>query len=92
LSSYNECNWDKAKPAGVCPDSFLAGGANGLNNSQMLHGQQIDGKFCLQACIRTPVIIIRCTKFVQRNCRILLDSASLMFFVCVQHCFFIWCN
>jgi hypothetical protein len=43
LSSYSECNWDKTKPAGVCPDSFLAGGANGLNNSQMLHGQQIDG-------------------------------------------------
>lgn len=57
LSSYSECNWDKTKPAGVCPDSFLAGGASGLNNSQMLHGQQIDGKFCWQPYIPTLDII-----------------------------------
>ncbi|KAG0604091.1 hypothetical protein M758_10G144000 [Ceratodon purpureus] len=43
ISSYSECNWDKAKPAGVCPDSFFAGTTNGLNNSEMIHGQQIDG-------------------------------------------------
>ncbi|XP_024390031.1 cytochrome b561, DM13 and DOMON domain-containing protein At5g54830 isoform X2 [Physcomitrium patens] len=43
MSSYSECNWDKSKPAGVCPDSFFAGTTSGLNNSEMLHGQQIDG-------------------------------------------------
>lgn len=44
ISSYTECNWDTTKPAGVCPDSFFAGATStGLNNSQMLYGQQIDG-------------------------------------------------
>lgn len=62
LSSYSECNWDKAKPAGVCPDSFLAGGAYGLNNSEMLHGQQIDGKFCSRPYIPYPPYYMPFTK------------------------------
>lgn len=44
ISSYGECNWDNTNPAGVCPDSFFAGTTSGLNNSELLHGQQIDGK------------------------------------------------
>lgn len=56
LSSYSECNWDKTKPNGVCPDSFLSGGADGLNNSQMLHGQQIDGKLFWQPSIPSLVL------------------------------------
>jgi hypothetical protein len=44
ISSYSECNWDSAKPAGVCPDSVFAGSTNSdFNNSQMLYGQQVDG-------------------------------------------------
>jgi hypothetical protein len=46
ISSYSECNWDSAKPAGVCPDSVFAGSTNSdFNNSQMLYGQQVDGIF-----------------------------------------------
>lgn len=44
VSSYSECNWDAIKPSGVCPDSLFAGTTKGLNNSQMLHSQQTDGK------------------------------------------------
>ena len=57
ISSISECNWDKAKPAGVCPDSFFAGTANGLNNSEMLHGQQIDGEFWYRPYVPTSHII-----------------------------------
>ena len=64
MSSYIECNWDKTKPTGVCPDSFLAGTANGLNNSEMIYGQQIDGEIWQQPYMPTShfmcIVVFNC--------------------------------
>lgn len=47
MGDYAECSWDTNSPSGVCPDSIFAGGYNmGANNTKLVYGQEVDGKFC----------------------------------------------
>lgn len=63
VSSYSECNWDAIKPSGVCPDSLFAGTTKGLNNSQMLHSQQTDGKIFVKAACYSMMCICSLKRF-----------------------------